>query len=77
MLIDLKLIHLRALNVKVQSIKGNTLLINFKRENIMSMKHTTHPVNETISDNSSDNWTKISIDGEESLVSSYYAQRPY
>ena len=34
----------------------------------MSMKHTTHPVNETISDNSSDNWTKISIDGEESLV---------
>ena len=42
-------------SVKVQSIKGNTLPINFKRENIMSMKHTTHPVNETISDNSSDN----------------------
>ena len=35
----------------------------------MSMKHTTHPVNETISDNSSDNWTKISIDGEEESFS--------
>ena len=45
----------------------------------MSMKHTTHPVNETIFQIIAQTiGQKISIDGEESFsASSYYAQRPY